>query len=348
MDERQSIAKAANDLDEVGQALHQLLVRAFGRLPTDAELSVFHTKVTLSAPVRQFVRQLTSSRGYKANTQVGSKTQAGHFYSPVVDPESVRDYVAMNRNAGLDGLRGISFPLPDMAAFWTANEAFIAGTPFQDEPDGKNRYHYSGGPYPHGDAVTLRAMMRHYQPRRIIEIGSGYSTACMLDTADHLGREDLELTCIEPNPERLFSIIRGDDSERLTLLRTGVQHVALDVFSKLQRNDILFIDSSHVLKTGSDVHYELFYILPALAPGVIVHIHDCRFPFEYSDRQIFIKNYSWNEAYAVRALLMYSTRFKVIFYNSLFAKAFPELATVSAPFCKNPGGAIWLQVSDDT
>jgi predicted O-methyltransferase YrrM len=340
---RQAITQPASALDENTRALHQLLVRVLGRVPTDAELASWAEKLNRGLPARSFVNQLTASRGFQANPQVGTKTPAGHFYSPVVNPETVRDYVAMNRAGGLDAIKGIDFPLAEMLAFWQENADIIAATPFADEPDGIHRYHYSGGPYPFGDAVMLRAMMHHYRPRRIIEIGSGYSTACMLDSADHFGLA-VDITCIEPYPDRLFSILRDADHARLHLHRTGVQHIPLDTFRALERNDILFIDSSHVLKTGSDVHYELFYILPALAPGVIVHIHDCRFPLEYSDRQIFIKNYSWNEIYAVRALLMYSTRFKVIFYNSLFGEMYPQACEISAPFQRNPGGAIWIQV----
>jgi hypothetical protein len=131
------------------------------------------------------------------------------------------------------------------------------------------------------------------------------------------------------------------------IVEQGVQGFDLERFRQLERNDILFIDSTHVLKTGSDVHYELFHILPVLRPGVLVHFHDCRWPFEYSDKQIFQKKYSWNEAYGVRALLMYSTRFRVIFYGSLFAVERPELAhDVSPTFTRNPGSAIWLQVQD--
>jgi predicted O-methyltransferase YrrM len=345
MPPRQSISQPASALDEPTRALHQLLVRAYGRAPTDRELNGFAAKIDAGMPAHVFLRQLTGSRGFQANPQIGSKTPAGHFYSPVVDPDAVRDYVEMNRAGGLDAIKGIDFPLADMLAFWQQNAATIAATPFAAEPDGINRYCYTGGPYPFGDAVMLRAMMHHYRPRRIIEIGSGYSTACMLDCADHFDLP-LDLTCIEPYPDRLFSILRDGDNARLQLHRTFVQHIPLDTFRALQCNDILFIDSSHVLKTGSDVHYEMFYILPALAPGVIIHIHDCRFPFEYSDKQIFVKNYSWNEVYAVRALLMYSTKFKVIFHNSLFAEMHPEACEISAPFQQNAGGAIWIQVQE--
>jgi predicted O-methyltransferase YrrM len=341
---RQSITRAVSSMGEDERALHQLLVRAFGRAPTDAELASWTAKLEHRMTARAFVQALTFSRAYKANTQVGTKTQSGHFYSPVVDPGTVRAYVDMNRNAGLDALYGIEFPIEEMAEFWHQNADFIAATPFQEAPDGVNRYSYANGPYPYGDAIVLRAMINHFKPRRIVEIGSGYSTACMLDTADHLGCSDLKITCIEPNPERLISILREGDAARIEFHRTGVQEIPLETFSTLNRNDILFIDSSHVLKTGSDVHYELFYILPKLAPGVLVHFHDCRFPMEYSDRQIFLKNYSWNEIYAVRALLMYSNRFRVVFYASLLANTYPKLAAVSAPFNKNPGSAIWIQV----
>ena len=341
---RQSITRDPATLDEEGRALHQLLVRVFGRVPTDVEMSQWTSRLQQGASAQTFLRQLASSRAFQANAQVGSKTPAGHFYSPVVDPETVRDYVAMNRARGLDGLQGIDFALDGMLAFWEANRDFIAATPFTQEPDGEHRYCTSGGPYPSGDAVVLRSMMHHFRPKRIVEIGSGYSTACMLDTADELGMDGLSITCIEPYPDRLFSILRDNDRDRIAFHQTGVQQIPLDAFRALERNDILFIDSSHVLKTGSDVHYELFYILPSLAPGVLVHFHDCRFPLEYSDRQIFVKNYSWNEVYAVRALLMYSTRFHVLFHASLFAEKYPAQRKVLPAFDQNPGSALWVRV----
>jgi predicted O-methyltransferase YrrM len=342
--ERQSITRTVEELDEVERALHQLLVRAYGRLPADNEMKNWTARLERGMNARVFLKQLTGGRQFQANAQVGSKTPAGHFYSPVVDPESVRGYVAAGREAGLAGIQGIDFPVDAMADFWRTHADFMAACPFTEEPDGVHRYCYSGGPYPHGDGIVLRAMIRHLRPRRIVEIGSGYSTACMLDTIDELGLEGISLTCVEPNPERLFGILREADAARITLHRMNVQDVGLDVFRALEADDILFIDSSHVLKTGSDVHYELFHILPVLAPGVMVHFHDCRFPMEYSDRQIFMKNYSWNEVYAVRALLMYSTRFKVFFHGSLFDVLHPELTAVSPAFRANPGSGLWIRV----
>ena len=128
-------------------------------------------------------------------------------------------------------------------------------------------------------------------------------TASLLDTADELSLRP-RITCIEPYPERLRSLLRTADE--VEILETPVQKVSLSRFAELGSGDILFIDSTHVLKSGSDVHYELFEILPSLQPGVAVHFHDLPYPFEYPLQWVFEENYSWNEAYAPRAFLIYT------------------------------------------
>jgi predicted O-methyltransferase YrrM len=269
----------------------------------------------------------------------------GHFFSPVVDPDEIGDYYRMSASAEPHDLAGIDFHLDDMVAFWTRNRDFIAATPFTSEPDGKHRYHYRGPPFPEGDAITLRAMIGHFRPRRIIEIGSGFSTGCMLDSAEHAGLDTVRLDCIDPYPQRLRSLLRPGDLARVRIHERGVQGMPLDMFRELEAGDILFIDSTHVLKTGSDVHYELFYILPVLKPGVLIHWHDCRFPFEYSTEMVFRKNYSWNEVYAVRLLLMDSRRYRMVFWGSLFARVHEELIARTIPiYLRKPGSALWAQV----
>ena len=99
----------------------------------------------------------------------------------------------------------------------------------------------------------------------------------------------------------------------------------------LEPNDFLFVDSTHVLKTGSDVHYELFYLLPRLNPGVLVHFHDVGYPFEYPDKWIYELNYSWNEAYALRAFLMFNAEFSIKFWNSLYAHKFSSQKSSEYP-----------------
>lgn len=333
------------DIPEHLEPLWHVLLRVMGRTPPLAEVESWGRRLERGLDARAFLRQLTGSKRFRETKFVRAKNPPGHFFSPVVDPDLVRDYVDWAREAGAEDLAGIDFPLEAMEAFWRRNAGFIAATPFTEEQAPERRYHYGGGPYGYGDAMTLRAMIGHFRPRRIIEIGSGFSSACMLDSAEEVGIDDFHLTCIEPYPTRLRGILRPDDDKRVTLHERGVQMMPLDLFASLMPNDILFIDSTHVLKTGSDVHYELFHILPRLRPGVLVHVHDCRFPLEYSDTQIFKKNYSWNEAYGVRALLMYSERFKVFFSGSLFARERRELVQETQPlYLRNPGSALWIMV----
>jgi predicted O-methyltransferase YrrM len=294
-----------------------------------------------------FVAALSQSPRFRHNRNgVPTCHPPGHYYSPVVDPSTVHDYVAAFAQARPEEIAGIRLSIDDMAAFWTRHQALIAATPFPMERDPRYRYCGSVG-YPLGDATILRTMIHAHRPRRIVEIGSGNSTACMLDTADEAGLDGLAITCVEPDATRLRSIMRPGDERRVTIFERGVQMMDLAPFRALEANDILFIDSTHVLKTGSDVHYELFHIMPVLRPGVIVHVHDCRYPFEYPKAFIFEYNRSWNEAYALRAFLMWNSRFEVIFWNSMFGQFRPSMVRETFPeMARNPGGAIWLAVRE--
>ncbi|MCC6736261.1 MAG: class I SAM-dependent methyltransferase [Bauldia sp.] len=267
----------------------------------------------------------------------------GHYYSPVVDPRELTGARAPNRKIDPADIAGITLDVKEMRRWWQANARSIRSTPFPDTEDGRWRYYAHNEIFPIGDAVVLRAMIIENRPARIVEIGSGFSTAVMLDTIDE-HRLPTTITCIEPYAERLKSRLRPEDARITTIIEKPVQGVPLDLFAGLSVGDVLFIDSTHVLKTGSDVHYELFSILPALKPGVIVHFHDMHYPFEYPDRWIFDLQYSWNEVYAVRAFLMYNNRFRVTFMNGLFQLHGQDLLPETLPrFNQNPGASLWLK-----
>jgi predicted O-methyltransferase YrrM len=197
--------------------------------------------------------------------------------------------------------------------------------------------------YAYGDAASLYAMLRHFRPNRIIEVGSGYSTALMLDYGDQWQNE-LQLTSVEPYPDRLLDQLKPDDlKNKLTLKQQRLEEISLNLFKTLKANDILFIDSSHVSKLGSDVNYYIFNILPRLNPGVIIHIHDIIWPFEFSDIK---ENRFWNEPYLVRAFLENNPQFEIIFWPSYLKtkqakalKPYPQFNTATY----GPGGAIWLR-----
>ena len=296
-------------------------------------------------PPEQVYFAFVNSKEYKLQQEKSVPTMflPGHYYSPIVDPSTIAEYVEKQYLQEPGDIKGIHFDEDAMVRFWKENAEFIKNTPFSEHDDGKNRYYYDND-FPYGDAMTLRAMIAHFKPKNVIEVGSGFSSACMLDAVDHVGLSDFTMTCIDPDADRLRSRLREEDRSRVDIIEGLVQDVPVSTFSKLKENDILFIDSTHVLKTASDVHYELFSILPSLNKGVLIHFHDIQYPFEYPRQWLFENNYSWNEIYALRAFLMYNSAFEVVFWNGLFAHRQRELVHETNPlFLKNPGGSIWLR-----
>lgn len=270
----------------------------------------------------------------------------GHYHSPIVDPdERVRRHLAKSNVLKPGDILGIDIDIEPMKRLWEQHHAVIDATKFSAAPERGQRFSLSG-PFPYGDGLSLRLMMAAANPRRVIEVGSGFSTACMLDCADELGLTNMHITCIEPYPDRLLGLLRPTDFNRITLLRQFVQDVSPEIVSELQANDILFIDSTHVMKTGSDLHFEFFEMLPRLQPGTLVHFHDCRFPFEYPLDWVADRNYSWNETYALRAFLTFNKRFSIVFWGSAFRRFAPEkIEEHPALKTENPGTSIWLRVN---
>jgi hypothetical protein len=286
------------------------------------------------------VRKFVTSPEFRERTRVVPFFRDGHVHSPVVDPASLRGYPARNRLRTAADLPGLRLSVEAMASLWTRMLPLIESTPFSETDDGVHRFSYDNGLYPAGDAVILRAMILHYRPGQIIEVGCGAASACMLDVADEGSIPRFALTCIDRDTERVGRMIRPDD--QVEILESAVQEVPPERFAALRAGDILFIDSSHVLKTGSDVHYALFYVLPVLQPGVIVHLHDVPFPFEYPELWIE-RNHSWNEAYAVQAFLMYNREFSILFWNSMLGVMRRDLLAAACPrMARNAGSSLWI------
>lgn len=313
------------------------------RSPQPEEFEYWSNRLASGDAVEAVIRAFGESEEHKKKNLTVPFFPPGHYYSPIVQPdEGVRKYLRAEAERIGRSPNGIDMMLDRMKSFFAQNAKFIASANFTSCPDPNRRYYSENGGYPLGDAFILRAMIKHFLPSRIIEIGSGFSSACILDVADELGLADLHLVCIEPNPERLKSLVRPSD--KLELLACPVQEVPLDRFRSLGENDFLFIDSTHIIKTGSDVHYELFNILPNLARGVMIHFHDLQYPFEYPQEWIFKDNYSWNEAYAVRAFLMYNSSFSPYYSNTMLAQTERSFVYDLFPgFPENPGSGFWVR-----
>jgi len=177
----------------------------------------------------------------------------------------------------------------------------------------------------------LFCMIRHFKPKRIIEIGSGFSTYLSAQTILKNEEQDknyhCELISIDPYPN---NTIKSGFPGLSQQIHKKVQEVSLSIFKKLRENDILFIDSSHVLKIGGDVQYEYLEILPRLNKGVIIHIHDILLPAEYHKKWILTDKLFWNEQYLLQAFLAFNDSFEVLWagsylhfnYSDVLKKAF--------------------------
>lgn len=193
------------------------------------------------------------------------------------------------------------------------------------------------------DARTTFVLLRKWRPDRVIEVGSGFSSLLMADVNRRFLDGQCTLTCVEPYPRPFLKSGVPGISE---VIEKKVQDVPLNLFETLSAGDVLFIDSSHVSKTGSDVNYLYFEVLPRLKPGVKIHIHDIFLPNEYLKDWVLKEHRSWNEQYVLRALLMYSNAFRVLFGNSFAFTAMPDLVKTALAHPKGyayGGGSIWIE-----
>ena len=215
------------------------------------------------------------------------------------------------------------------------------GMTFRREMGGHPGYYSNNDQYGEGDAFVLSGILSLVQPRRIIEVGAGFSTAVMYETLPKLNNLE-SITIIEPYPERLHSLIELNES--MTLIPGLLQDVNRSIFEQLEENDVLFIDSSHVAKSGSDVMLYLFEIFPILKSGVWVHIHDMFWPFEYPKNWI-AEGRSWNELYMLSAWLTNNSLVSMEFFSHYLATVHPQIWKESVPLeIANPGGALWLRI----
>jgi predicted O-methyltransferase YrrM len=175
-------------------------------------------------------------------------------------------------------------------------------------------YHYANSMFGFPDAFVLYAMLREFKPKRVVEVGSGYSSALMLDASREFLPET-RFTFVDPYSETIRKVLADRPEGHYDLQRTPVQDVSLDLFRELGDGDILFLDTSHAVKIGSDVSALLFRVLPALRPGVIVHFHDVFHPWEYPE-DFVMAGRTYNEVYFLRAFLQFNSAFEILLNTS--------------------------------
>jgi Methyltransferase domain len=256
----------------------------------------------------------------------------GHYYSPLNDIEYLRKneqhvftYECAINDINLrreEQLRLVKDILP-----------YYLQLPFTKQKDKNYRYYYDNPFFSYSDGIFLFCLLNHLKPNRVIEIGSGFSSALMLDTNEHFVDNSINLTFIEPYPEeRLNALLKPDDKSRV--IRDFIQNVPINLFSELKAGDILFVDSSHVSKFKSDLNHILFNILPELCSGVYIHFHDIFYPFEYPKEWI-LEGRAWNEIYLLRAFLMNNKEYEIVLFPSMLERFHEDWLKANMPLTLN-------------
>jgi hypothetical protein len=176
------------------------------------------------------------------------------------------------------------------------------------------------------DAELFYNIIRYFKPKRIIEIGGGYSTVMAIKAITENKNEKYycEYTCIEPFENPWL------DKLNIHIHREKVENCDLTIFKELQENDIVFIDSSHVIRPQGDVLFEFLEILPILNDGVLIHVHDIYTPQDYPQEVVFWGDRLWNEQYLLEAFLSCNSDFSVLVSNNyLLNHHYQDLALVS-------------------
>ena len=267
---------------------------------------------------------------------------AGHYYSPIPNKAEALSYIncSIQEKKDLSGIHLNDNLQHDLLRKFVQ---YYDDLPFPEKINSQYRYYYDNSFYTYSDAIFLYSFLRRHEPEKVIEIGSGFSSAVILDTVDSFFSHKPEITFIEPDTSRLEKLLKNDDGEIVNIIESKIRDISPDFFSSLQAGDLLFIDSSHVVKCGSDLHYLFFEIMPSLSDGVFIHFHDIFYPFEYPAKWLEEGRY-WNENYFLRAFLTNNTEWEIIFFNTYVAIEYSEIIEKHMPLCtKNPGGSIYIQ-----
>ena len=289
---------------------------------------------------------MRDSRYFALWERRGFHVLRSHFYSPVPDTRELPEGLFEQRSAsvGIDWNETAQLELIETFQSRYKDEYDrLSSRPADDSHSFTSANSSFGSP----DAEVLYSMIRHYKPRRLVEIGSGHSTrlaAHAIGVNHDSDGHECELIAIEPFPDATLQ----EGFPGLRLIPEPVQSVPLAEFAELRDGDILFIDSSHVLKIGSDVKYEYLEILPRLSPGVFVHIHDVFLPAEYPRTWIRNQRLFFTEQYLLQAFLAFNRTFEVVWAGHYMHLRHPEKLRAAFRSCElhlahGGGGSFWIR-----
>lgn len=245
----------------------------------------------------------------------GIHVVANHFYQPVPDTSRLSDslWIGPSLGEGIDFRQAEQLDLLTKVREFRAEYDLFPKSPSWDPFE----FYLDNSMFVEVDAEVLYSLIRLNKPRTVIEVGGGFSTRISLQALE-LNREeaggDFELVVIEPYPTEFHRSLLS--SSKVQLLETPVQEVDGEIFESLVEGYVLFIDSSHILKIGSDVHYLFERVLPKIRPGVLVHFHDIFLPAEYPQHWVKEQLRFYNEQYLLHAFLAFNSAFRVRWASS--------------------------------
>jgi hypothetical protein len=281
--------------------------------------------------------------------RLGFDLQRRDYYSALNDLE----FLAANRDLwqGRPLPAGVRFDVDEQWALVQELAAYVSeleSVPYDQPPGEPLAYCWNNDFWRGLDALVHYGMIRRLRPSRVVEIGCGWSSLLM---ARALARNDADgapaaVHQIEPYPrEALMAVLPGS----WTLQRSMLQRSSPAAIEQLTSGDILFYDGSHVARAGSDVNWFFFEVLPRVAPGVIVHVHDIFWPSDYPEEWIFERGQTWNEQYILQAFLMYNEHFELLLANAAVVASYG--ADVARLFASLPeqfsgGCSAWIRRRD--
>jgi len=286
--------------------------------------------------------------GTDACLREGALPMLVHFYSPVPDLKELDALRVWDRRSDL---AGIDFR-PEAQEDYLRALGRLHGAECNwpaTLPEGDSRYYTENNSFSFGCAAALHCILRANKPRRVIEVGSGNSSKVIASALALNEAEDApcEYVIIDPYPG---DFVRNGGAKAGKVVAQRVETTAPDRFARLGHNDLLFIDSGHTVRIGSDVNFLFLDVLPRLAPGVVVHIHDINLPYEYP--RVYFTNprfrVFWTEAYLLQAFLSLNREFEVLLgmcwimreRMDVFRKAFPHYDPAQH---KLTSGSFWIR-----
>lgn len=290
----------------------------------------------------------STGKGSDVCLEMGFLPVPVHFYSPLPD---IKDLEQRNIWSAVSNLSGIDFRIEAQTALLS-----LLGNRFGGEccwplrpTDDPAQFYLQNSSFSYGCAASTYCMIRQHKPANVIEIGSGMSSRVIAAALTVNRREDSQCSyvIIDPYPGELVSSGCLNGAE---LVRSRVELLETEFFERLQAGDILFIDSSHSVKIGGDVNNLFLDILPCLAPGVVVHIHDISLPYEYPRAYATNESFRqfWTEQYLLQGFLSFNSEFEVLLgmnylmvdHAPLFKEVFPHYSPNLHPFIS---GSFWIR-----